>query len=113
MIRLSIAPPRPVGEHTKLRFRYFLRNSTSFTAQLFDLTAMDNRHIRLSGLKADEWSTLHLYFTRDSRRNDGSDGCLEAGHKVDDLFFFLDPEAGPRAELIVDEVVLYDAARDR
>jgi hypothetical protein len=111
-IRLGIVPPRPVGERTKLRFRYHLRGATSMIVQIFDVKAMDNRHIRLDGLKTGEWETVHLDFTRDSRRNDGSAGPFEAGSPVDDLFFFVDPQA-PEAQLHLDEVVLYDAARPR
>jgi hypothetical protein len=104
-IRLQIAPPRPVGERTKLRMRYHLTGATAMTVQIFDLTDQDNRHIRLQGLKQGSWETVHLDFTADARRNDGGSTPFAAGHKVDDLFFFVEPEA----ELFLDEVVLYDA----
>lgn len=41
------------------------------TVQIFDATVQDNRHICLTGLKEREWTTTHLNFSRDSRRNDG------------------------------------------
>lgn len=104
-LRLQIEPARPVGEHTRLRFRYHLTGASDLTVQLFDATAHDNRHIRLKDVKQEEWTFTYLDFTHDSRRNDGSDGPLAAGNKVDDLFFFVDDVD---AELFVDEVVLYD-----
>jgi hypothetical protein len=108
-IQLQITPPRPVGEHTKLRLRYYLSGASAMTAQIFDLTDNDNRHIRLEGLNQGSWQTLALDFTADARRNDGTDTPFAAGHKVDDLFFFVEPDGDREAELFIDEVVLYDA----
>jgi hypothetical protein len=110
-IRLGISPPRPVGEVTKLRFRYYLDGASSMTVQIFDLTDGDNRHIRLEGLKMGAWETAYLDFSKDSRRNDGSDKPFPAGHKVDDLFFFVSPESDKQVELLIDEVVLFDAGK--
>ncbi len=107
-IRLEIAPPRPVGARTRLRFRYFLKDATAMTVQIFDLTARDNRHIDLHGLPEGSWQSITLDFTRDSLRNDGSQKPLPAGHQVDDLFFFLPAIADKNPDLWIDEVVLYD-----
>ncbi|MCI0536418.1 MAG: hypothetical protein L0Z50_14455 [Verrucomicrobiales bacterium] len=107
MIVLPIAPPRPVGAHTKLRFRYHLTGASAMTVQIFDATVQDNRLLRLSNLKQGEWTTTYVNFTRDSNRNDGTrNSPFTAGNLVDDLFFFVQPEA----TLWVDEVVLFDAA---
>ncbi|MBI4606468.1 MAG: hypothetical protein HY721_31265, partial [Planctomycetes bacterium] len=54
-LRLAIAPPRPVGERTRLRFRYHLAGAKALTVQIFDLTVMDNRHVRLTGLEEGAW----------------------------------------------------------
>jgi hypothetical protein len=108
-IRLQIDPTQPVGAHTKLRFRYFLKGASRMTVQIFDLTDMDNRHIRLDGLQQGAWNTIYLDFTRDARRNDGTDTPFAAGHRVDDLFFFLEPDGAEPLELYIDEVVLFDA----
>ena len=105
IIRIEIAPPRPVGAHTKLRFRYHLTGASTMTVQIFDATVQDNRHVNLTGLKQGEWTTQYVDFTRDSRRNDGTTGPFTAGNLVDDLFFFVPA----KATLWVDEVVLYDA----
>ena len=109
-IRLQIEPPRPVGQNTSLRFRYHLSGANAMTVQIFDATVQDNRHIRLGSLKENEWTTLYVDFSKDSRRNDGtSPSPFPAGHLVDDLFFFVG-NARERVVLFLDEVVLYDAA---
>jgi hypothetical protein len=49
-------------------------------------------------------------FSLDSRRNDGTaNSRFAAGHKVDDLFFFVRPDGDQPVELYLDEVVLFDA----
>ncbi len=109
-IRLQIDPPRPVGARTKLRVNFHLTGASAMTAQIFDVTDNDNRHIRLTGLKPGLWQTMYLDFTADARRNDGGSTPFAAGHKVDDLFFFVEPEGNEPVELFIDEVVLFDAA---
>jgi CubicO group peptidase (beta-lactamase class C family) len=52
---------------------------------------------------------LYLNLTKDARRNDGGDTPFAAGHQVDDLFFFVQPDGGEPVELLIDEVVLFDA----
>ena len=108
-IRLQIAPERPVGAHTRLRFRYHLTGASAMTVQIFDATDNDNRHVRLTGLKQNAWTSQYVDFTNDARRNDGTNTPFAAGHKVDDLFFFVDPQNDAEVELLIDEVVLYDA----
>lgn len=108
-IRLELRPPRTVGAHTKLRFRYHLSGASAMTVQVFDVADQDNRHIPLKGLKESAWQWAILDFTNDAKRNDGKDTPFAAGHKVDDLFFFVKPEIGKEAHLYVDEVTLFDA----
>ena len=91
--------------------RYHLTGASSMIAQVFDATEQDNRHVRLKDLKQKEWTTVYVDFTKDSRRNDGSDKPFTAGNKVDDLFFFVVPEGDAEVELLVDEVVLFDAGK--
>jgi hypothetical protein len=110
-IRLEIQPPRPVGVHTKVRFRYFLKGASAMTVQLFDATAGDNRHIRLKGLKEGAWRWAILDFTNDAKRNDGKETPFAAGHKVDDLFFFVTPQTDADVQLYVDEVTVFDAGK--
>src|SRR5262245_62315494 len=110
-IRLEIKPPRPVGAHTKLRFRYFLSGASAMTAQVFDLTDGDNRHIHMKGLKQGAWQWAMLDFTQDAKRNDGKNTPFAAGHKVDDIFFLARPERDTEVQLYVDEVTLFDAGK--
>jgi hypothetical protein len=108
-IRLQIEPTTKVGAHTKLRFRYHLRGAASLRVQIFDATDQDNRHVVLTNLASDAWQTVYVDFTKDARRNDGSDTPFAAGHVVDDLFFFVEPAGEQPVELHIDEVVLFDA----
>lgn len=110
-IRLEIKPPRPVGAHTKLRFRYHITGTSKMTVQVFDLTDKDNRHIQMKDLKQDVWQWANLDFTKDAKRNDGTRTPFAPGHEVDDLFFFIRPESDKEANLYIDEVTLYDAGR--
>ena len=113
MISLRIDPPRPVGAHTKLRFRYHLSGASQMTVQIFDATVQDNRHIVLRDLLQNQWRTIYVDFSRDARRNDGTAKSeFAAGNLVDDIFFFVNsPETGSAPVLLVDEVVLFDAAK--
>lgn len=109
LIRLQIDPVRAVGAHTKLRCRYYLTGSRRMTVQIFDLTDRDNRHIHLRELQPAQWQTIYLDFTKNARRNDGGNTPFAAGHQVDDLFFFVQPDGEEPVELLIDEVVLFDA----
>jgi len=111
-ISLSIVPPRLVGAHTKLRFRYHLAGTTQITVQIFDATVQDNRHIILRDLPQNEWRTAYVDFTRDARRNDGTANSeFAAGNLVDDIFFFITAAQDASPVLFIDEVVLFDAGK--
>lgn len=110
-IRLQIKPDRPVGERTKLRFRYHVTGASAMTVQVFDVTDKDNRHIRMKDLKQAAWTWANLDFTTDSKRNDGGKTPFAAGHMIDDIFFFIEPDGTEEVNLLIDEVTLYDAGR--
>jgi hypothetical protein len=110
-IRLQLKPERTVGEQTKLRFRYHLSGASALTVQLFDVTDKDNRHIVMKDLKQDKWQWAILDFTKDAKRNDGKSTPFAAGHKIDDLFFFVKPDKDKEVQLYVDEVTLFDAGK--
>ncbi|HWB03976.1 MAG TPA: hypothetical protein VG796_13195 [Verrucomicrobiales bacterium] len=109
-IRLQITPPKPVGAHTKLRFRYHLTGASDMTVQIFDATDNDNRHLNLTNLTPSAWSTQYLDLTT-AKRNDGGTTPFAAGHLVDDLFFFIEPSGTAEPQLYIDEVVLFDAGK--
>lgn len=108
-IRMQIKPPRPVAARTKLRFRYHLTGANRMTVQMFDVTDQDNRHIEITDCRQGQWTTHYLDFTRDGRRNDGSQTPLTADHVIDDLFFFVKSTNKAQQQLLIDEVVLFDA----
>jgi len=110
-IRLEIKPSRPVGAHTKLRFRYHLTGASAMTVQVFDATDQDNRHIHLKGVTEGAWQWAILDFTKDSQRNDGRNTPFAAGHQVDDLFFLVKPAGDKDVQLFIDEVTLFDAGK--
>ncbi len=110
-LRLQIEPPRPVGERTKLRFRYHLTGARDMTVQIFDATDQDNRHIVMKDAAQGTWTTQYLDFTENAKRNDGGTTLFAAGHLVDDLFFFIEPEGEREPQLFIDEVVLFDAGK--
>jgi hypothetical protein len=60
-----------------------------------------------------ETNNIPLDFTKDTRRNDGRNTPFAAGHFVDDLFFFVEPEGEHEVNLLIDEVVLFDAGKAR
>ncbi|OGG05246.1 MAG: hypothetical protein A3F83_13800 [Candidatus Glassbacteria bacterium RIFCSPLOWO2_12_FULL_58_11] len=108
-IRLIVDPPQAVGENTRLRFRGYCRQTARVQAMIFDLTDSDNRHIVLGDLAPGLWQTVTLNFTREGVKNDGNQTEFSAGHRVDDLFFLVWPEKGGEAEMLIDDLVLYDA----
>jgi hypothetical protein len=61
------------------------------------------------GSAHDAWIITYLDLTRDAKRSDGTDTPFAPGHPADDIFFLAEPEVGREPELLVDEVVLYDA----
>ncbi len=110
-IRLIIDPPQQVGVSTRMRFRYFLKGTSSLQAQIFDLTDRDNRHIVLEDVEQGVWRWADVDFTRDGIKNDGNRTPFKVGNLVDDVFFF-PLGTGEDVELLIDEVVLYDAGEN-
>lgn len=107
-VQVSVDPIQAVGVSTRIHFRYLVRGISRLQVMLFDLTAMDNRHIVMETPVRGRWLEADLDFSRDSRRNDGTGDSFAPGHRVDDIFFF-SLEAEPGCELLIDDVVLYDA----
>jgi hypothetical protein len=128
MTGINPVPGPRMGEENFLYLRYHLRGGSEATFQHFSLSTNDNNHIRVEGLTEGKWSEVTLSFSRDARRNDGTPGVPFAKGKrmddfkvfvgkpgdgkphdlvIDDIFFF---PHGERADLLLDEVVLFDAA---
>ena len=100
-------PGPPMGKDTRLAFRYKLHGTDRLRVQLFSLSNGYHRYLSLAGLKQDEWQSAAVDMTQ-MRRPDGTGGPLSEGERIDDIQFYIDP----RAELLIDDVILYDAAAE-
>jgi len=98
-------PGPPMGKNTRLAFRYRLKGTDTLRVQIYSLTNGYHRHLVLKGLPQDTWQEAAVDMTR-ARRPDGTGGPLSEGERIDDIQFYADPTA----ELLIDDIVLYDAA---
>jgi len=64
-----------------------------------------HRYLSIAGLPQGEWQSATVDMTQ-MRRPDGSGGSLAADERIDDIQFYVDP----RAELLIDDIVLFEAA---
>lgn len=98
-------PGPPMGHRTRLSFRYWLKGTDSIRAQIYSLSNNYHRRIELTHLAQGEWRPADIDMTA-ARRPDGSGGPLAVDERIDDIQFYIPPDA----ELLVDDIVLYDAA---
>jgi inosine-uridine nucleoside N-ribohydrolase len=97
-------PGPPMGKNPRLRFRYWLKGTDTLRVQIYSLTKGYHRCLTLTGLPEQKWQEGTVDMTR-VRRPDGSGGALSENERIDDIQFYVDP----RAELLIDDIVLYDA----
>jgi hypothetical protein len=100
-------PGPPMGKQTRLRFRYWLKGTDTLRVQLYSLTNGYHRHLMVKDLPQGRWEEGTVDMTL-ARRPDGTGGPLAVGERIDDIQFYTDPTA----ELLIDDVVLYDAAQE-
>jgi inosine-uridine nucleoside N-ribohydrolase len=100
-------PGPPMGPKTRLSFRYKLHGTDTIRVQLYSLSNGYHRCLSINGLKQDEWQSATVDMTQ-MRRPDGTGGPLSTDERIDDIQFYIDP----RAELLIDDVILYDAAAE-
>lgn len=98
-------PGPPMGKNTRLSFRYWLKGTDTLRVQLYSLTRGFHRYLSVTGLPQEQWGEGTVDMTQ-MRRPDGTGGPLAEDERIDDIQFYVDP----RAELVIDDVVLYDAA---
>ena len=98
-------PGPPMGPNTRLRFKYKLTGTDTIRVQLYSLSNGYHRYLSVSGLEQGKWLEGCVDLTQ-MRRPDGSGGPLAADERIDDIQFYIDP----RAELLIDDIVLYDSA---
>src|SRR6185437_229370 len=100
-------PGPPMGKQPRLQFRYRLEGTVTLRIQIYSFTNGYHRYLSLKGLPQGHWETATVDMTQ-VRRPDGSGGPLAENERIDDVQFYVDP----RAEVLIDGFVLYDAARD-
>lgn len=98
-------PGPPMGGRTRLKFRYKLTGTDTLRVQLYSLTNGYHRYLSVAGVEQGVWREAAVDMTH-MRRPDGSGGPLSRDERIDDIQFYVDP----RAELLIDDVVLYEAA---
>ena len=97
-------PGPPMGKKTHLSFRYWLKGTDVLRVQLYSLTNGYHRCLTLTGLPQGKWMEGNVDMTQ-MRKPDGTGGPLAEDERIDDIQFYADP----RAELLIDDIVLYDA----
>jgi inosine-uridine nucleoside N-ribohydrolase len=100
-------PGPPMGPKTRLAFRYRIKGSGTLKVQVYTLSKGYHRFLTLTGLPQDKWQAAVVDMTK-ARRPDGSGGPLSENERIDDIQFY----TSPHAELLIDDIVLYDAAPD-
>lgn len=100
--------PGPVmGPNTRLKFRYRLQGTDTLRVQIYSLANGYHRYLSLAGLPQNEWREATVDMTA-ARRPDGSGGALAKDERIDDIQFYVDP----RARVLIDDVILYDAGAE-
>jgi len=98
-------PGPPMGKQPRLSFKYWLKGTDTLRVQIYSLSNGYHRYLSLSKLPQEKWESATVDMTA-ARRPDGSGGPLSENERIDDIQFYVDP----RAELLIDDIVLYDAA---
>jgi inosine-uridine nucleoside N-ribohydrolase len=100
-------PGPPMGKHPRLSFRCWLKGTDKLRVQIYSLSNGYHRYLSLADLPQERWLDLAVDMTH-ARRPDGSGGPLSEGERIDDIQFYVDP----RADLLIDDIVLYDAGAE-
>jgi hypothetical protein len=98
-------PGPPMGKNPRLSFRYKLIGTDTLRIQIYSLSKGYHRYLSLTGLPQDRWEWGTVDMTQ-VRRPDGTGGPLSENERIDDVQFYVDP----RAEVLIDDMVLYDEA---
>jgi len=100
-------PGPPMGANTRLSFRYWLQGTDTLRVQIYSLSKGYHRFLILTNLPQGSWQSAAVDMTQ-ARRPDKSGGPLAEDERIDDLQFYIAPDA----ELLIDDIMLYDAAAD-
>jgi hypothetical protein len=97
-------PGPPMGANTRLSFRYWLHGTDTLRVQIYSLSKGYHRFLMLTNLPQGSWQSAAVDITQ-ARRPDGSGGPLAEDERIDDIQFYIAADA----ELLIDDIVLYDA----
>ncbi len=98
-------PGPPMGPRSRLSFRYRLSGTDVLRIQIYSLSKNYHRFLSLDDLPQNEWQEATVDMTA-ARRPDGSGGPLSEDERIDDIQFYIPPDA----DLWIDDIVLYDEA---
>jgi hypothetical protein len=98
-------PGPPMGKQPRCSFRYWLKGTDTIRVAIYSLTNGYHRQLYLKGLPQEKWQHATVDM-RQLRRPDGTGGPLGENERIDDIQFYIDPNA----EILIDDVILYDAA---
>ncbi len=101
-------PGPPMGPRTRLSFRYWLKGAETMRVQIYSLSKNYHRQLVLAALPQGQWQSATVDMTQ-ARRPDGSGGPLAEDERIDDIQFYVAPDA----ELFIDDIVLYEAAAEK
>jgi hypothetical protein len=97
-------PGPPMGKNPRCSFRYWLKGTDTIRVAIYSLTNGYHRQLYLKGLPQEQWQHATVDM-RQLRRPDGTGGPLGENERIDDIQFYIEPNA----EIIIDDVILYDA----
>jgi hypothetical protein len=97
-------PGPPMGTNTRLSFRYWLQRTDTLRVQIYSLSKGYHRFLTLTNLSQGSWQSAAADMTQ-ARRLDGSGGPLAEDERIDDIQFYIAPDA----ELLIDDIMLYDS----
>ncbi len=100
-------PGPPMGANTRLSFQYWLKGTSTLRVQIYSLSNGYHRQLYLRDLPQESWQECTVDLTQ-ARRPDGTGGPLSRGERIDDIQFYVEPTA----EVLIDNISLYDAAAD-
>ena len=106
-VMFNPVPGPAMGKNPRLSFRYRLSGGDKLRVQIFSLTREDNFSFMLADLPQNRWEAATVDMTR-LTCNDGAAGHLSEDQRIDDIQFYVEPGA----RVIIDDIVLFDAALD-
>jgi hypothetical protein len=97
-IRLGLRGERVLGDATQLYFRYHLTGADPVRVRLVDRTAKTTHFVDVKGLTKDQWAETFTDFAVTGP------GPPSRGDRVNEIQFLLPPGA----ELVIDDMILYE-----